>query len=491
MNTPVASSSSVDIWGYLEPIIAHPSRPRVPLTDHKIYIGRGVGNHAEFISSGISKNHATIEWNGRTDRMCVVTITDHDTLNGTFVDGALVKGINDFHQLFDGSTVCFGKTEPADREEHDFRYTFHCRFGRSKKESIFLHYIVGERIGGGLHGHVHRALEKKSGKVFALKMSWKHDAPDSNSIACAGQETMALMIMEHENIVRLHEVFFHINGEMIDMVLEYIDGISLQELLSKTRLSEVHAKELSFQLCRAVAFFHQKGVSHGDLKLDNVLLTRGDRPTLKIIDFGLANVKDTYNMRPVVTDHIFTAPEAHPQAASGCTMKNRMCRKWDDWGVGCIVFSMCVQNFPFKFNADDRSVSLLSRLASQHPFPNHRENDSAFIPDVDVISWDALSGNTGEAQHFVFNLLVAHPDDRMDAEAALRHPWLYGYEPYRVSFDSIEVLRSIPVKMSRRELDRMNMQMEAAADDSPLTVSGKGKQPAQAREIRLRSGRVV
>lgn len=203
--------------------------------------------------------------------MCVVTITDHDTLNGTFVDGALVKGINDFHQLFDGSTVCFGKTEPAEREEHDFRalpsaptfflaciysvtagYTFHCRFGRSKKESIFLHYIVGERIGGGLHGHVHRALEKKSGKVFALKMSWKvkslvisssfpipivlskHDAPDSNSIACAGQEvcirplqsgprmlsralmkTMALMIMEHENIVRLHEVFFHINGEMI------------------------------------------------------------------------------------------------------------------------------------------------------------------------------------------------------------------------------------------------------------------------------------
>jgi hypothetical protein len=54
-NTPVASSSSVDIWGYLEPIIAHPNRPRVPFTDHKIYIGRGVGNHAEFISSGISE----------------------------------------------------------------------------------------------------------------------------------------------------------------------------------------------------------------------------------------------------------------------------------------------------------------------------------------------------------------------------------------------------------------------------------------------------
>jgi hypothetical protein len=78
----------------------------------------------------------------------------------------------------------------------------------------------------------------------------------------------------------------------------------------------------------------------------------------------------------------------------------------------------------------------------------------------------------------------------MDAEAALSHPWLYGYEHYRVSFDSIEVLRPIPVKMSRRELDRMNMEMEAA-DDSLLATSGKGKQPPQAREIRLRSGRVV
>ncbi|KAF7376640.1 CAMK/RAD53 protein kinase [Mycena sanguinolenta] len=255
MKAQVASSLSADIWGYLEPLRPTPDVPLFPFIEYCIAVGRGPENDVQLVGRAVSKIHATIRWNGRRDKMSVVTITDHGSTNGTFVDGEKIEGI-DVHQILDGCTVSFGTKVAVPDEYDDFRFTFHHPFGRSKTESIFHHYIVGDRLGGGLHGHVYRVLEKKSGRVFALKTSWKHDGSDA--IGCAGQETMALMSLEHDNIVRLHEVFFHIEGEMIDMVIEYVDGIHLQQLVSHTQLSEVHAKELSFQLCRAVAFFHEK-----------------------------------------------------------------------------------------------------------------------------------------------------------------------------------------------------------------------------------------
>ncbi|KAF7357897.1 CAMK/RAD53 protein kinase [Mycena venus] len=428
-----ASSSFVGIWGYLEPLVSSPNVQRINLTERCIAIGRDQGNDVELLGIAVSSKHATIRWNGRVDKMSVVTITDHNAVNGTYVDGIKIQGIN-VQRLFDGCTVFFGCKVPVVREEEDdFRFTFHHAFGRSKHESVFENYIVGDRIGRGEYGHVYRALEKASGQVFALKTSWKYDV--ANSIVCAGQETMALMIMQHEHIVRLHEVFFHVGGELIDMVLEYVDGFSLHDLLNQTQLREVHAKELSFQLCSAVAFLHDKNVSHGDLKLDNVLITREDRPKIKIIDFGLANVDGTYNMDQIVTDHIFTAPEAHPQDASEDPILNPMSQKWDDWAVGCIVFHLNVPRFVQY--CPRTNYFPISRLSSHHPFLSNRERDAAFDPDVDEILWHALGGNSYEAQHLVRSFLVAHPDDRMTVRVALSHQWLLDYEPYRISFASV------------------------------------------------------
>ncbi len=86
-----------------------------------------------------------------------------------------------------------------------------------------------------------------------------------------------------------------------------------------------------------------------------------------------------------------------------------------------------------------------------------------------------------EAQDLVRNLLVAHPDNRMTAQAALVHPWLYGYEPYKVSFASVPLL-SPPVTE------------QCASNDFPVAGKGKAKmqpQLMQPKETRLRSGRVV
>ncbi|KAJ7933938.1 kinase-like domain-containing protein [Mycena leptocephala] len=466
MEAEASSSASFDfdhdgIWGYLEPLPDSDVVHRINFTDRRIAIGRSGANYVKFTSKAViaGKSHATIEWNGRTDKMSVVTITDHNTVNGTFVDGVKVEGIN-VHRLFDGCTIFFGSKVPMNTGKEDYRFTFRHPFGRSKEESLFHHYTVGDRIGGGLHGTVHRALEKTSGQLFAVKTSWKHgkDSP----IACAGQETMALMIMEHTNIVKLHEVFFHVNGELIDMVLEYVDGIRLHDLVFQTHLSEVHARELAFQLCSAIAYVHDKGVSHGDLKLDNVLITDEDPPKIKVIDFGLANVLGTYNMPVTPSKHIFSAPEAHAQWLDG-EASNATMQKWDVWGAGCLIFNL---------------------LSSTHPFPGRGEEP--FHPAIDRISWNLLDDKSDEARDLVQNLLPVDPADRMDLRMTSNHPWFRGYTPYRVSFASLSFEPRL-----RKDGDLKSDAMDAV-DDSPALGKGRGamqrspqaqRQPRQLRAV--------
>ncbi|KAJ6594549.1 kinase-like domain-containing protein [Mycena capillaripes] len=473
MEPEASSSSPIGIWGYLEPLVPSPNVHRINFTQRSIDIGRSEGNYAKFMGAAVSKSHATIEWNGRTDTMSVVTITDHNTTNGTFVDGVKVEGIN-VHRLFDGCTVFFGSKVPVVTEQEDYRFTFHHAFGRAKTESLFSHYTLGDRLGGGLHGYVYRAVEKSSGKVFAVKTAWKHD--NNASITAAGQETMALMVTAHPNIVKLHEVFFHIEGLLNDMVLEYVDGINLQELVTRTLLSELHAKELSSQLCLAITHAHEKGVSHGDLKPDNVLVTRGSPPVIKVLDFGLANVLGSYNMDPVpcgfpnrklsvlikiqvITNYIFTAPEAQRQ---GVDPSNAQMQKWDDWGVGYIIFTL---------------------LSSQHPFPP-REGGLPFNPAIDQISWDALSEKSDEAQDLVRKLLCVDPADRLSVGDTWYHPWLAGHQPYQHSFPSVSSLEPLP----RDDSDSDDME---AVEESPVPGKGQGRmQPPRALK-RLKQPRSV
>ncbi|KAJ7028576.1 kinase-like domain-containing protein [Mycena alexandri] len=445
------------IWGYLEPLVPSANVHRINLTEPSIAIGRSDSNYVKFTGAAVSQSHATIQWNGRTDTMSVVTITDHDTTNGTFVDGIKVEGIN-VHRLFDGCTIFFGCRVPVVTEEADYRFTFHHAFGRSKDESLFNHYIVGDQLGGGAHGSVFRALERTTGKVFAVKTSWKHSDNSVDTVMCAGQEVMALMSLEHPNICRLHEVFFRMDGEMVDMVLEYVDGIKLFQII-QIPMDEAHARELSYQLCTAVKYMNDRGVAHGDLKSDNVLLTREDRPKIKVVDFGLAQIRGTFNIRPIVTDHCYSAPEAPYQ---GKDPTNTECRMWDNWGLGCLIFNV---------------------LSSEHPYPQGRR----FEPTRDEISWHRLSTKSIEAQDLVRSLLVADPDHRMIAATALKHPWFQSHKPYRLSFATLFGLpppQESDIDMMDDDSDSELEDMEAVNRLLTRKDKGKARERPGARVVR-------
>ena len=71
------------------------------------------------------------------------------------------------------------------------------------------------------------------------------------------------------------------------LVMEYIDGVTLRDILASGALSQSSACELMCQVCEAVGQLHQLGTSHGDIKPANVMMARDPKPMAKLLDFGL------------------------------------------------------------------------------------------------------------------------------------------------------------------------------------------------------------
>ncbi|KAJ7782496.1 kinase-like domain-containing protein [Mycena maculata] len=453
-----SETPNTPIWGYLEPLVPSDQVERLtfhePCLQQGVTLGRVADNDYVLPGAGVSSRHATIQWNGNRNVMSVVTLTD-SSLNGTYVDGVKVNGT---HQLFNGSTVFFGSKVPVIEEAADFRYIFHHPYGRSKSETVFNHYIMGVQLGGGAFGVVHKATERKSGNLYAVKTAWKNDR-QRNTITCAGQETMAMMILSHPNICKLHEVFFRIDGQLVDIVLEFVDGISLLQLHTSTtnnQLTEDQAREISFQVCTALAYVHDQGVSHGDLKPDNILITRAVFPVVKLVDFGLARVINNYNAKPMATIHMYAAPEACSQVDEyGEGLEVGMSKLWDNWALGCVIFKLLAYDYPFG-------------------------TQPAYQIDPALFHWNALNGNSAEAIDLVKKLLVRDTRHRMTARATLDQPWLSGYRPYQVSFASVSFEKPPEPAEFEPQAQPMDDEDTEELDDEAEGRKGKGRRrPAQ------------
>ncbi|KAJ7092089.1 kinase-like domain-containing protein [Mycena belliarum] len=408
------------VWAYLEPLVPSPGVDRIDFTvedneKREITFGRLPSNDHVLHGAGISGHHATLQWNGRRDLMSVVTITNHSKNNGTFIDGVRAE-LEVAHQLFDGSVVCFASMVPVVSEVTDYRYTFHHDFGRPRSDPVFNHYVFGKELGSGRFGAVHAAMEKKSGQIFAVKTAWNRKEDDLNNTA-AGQEAMAMMGLEHPHICRLHEVFFAMDGVLVDIVLEYVDGPTLEDFLQNT-LTEVHGKELAWQICSAIAFMHGREISHGDIKPDNILVAGRERPMIKVADFGLARVKGKLNVPQQITMHRFAAPEGQRQCRelTRVNITVAMCQQWDSWAVGCLIYRM---------------------LCGEHPFLH----GGCFREGVDQIQWGKASHCSIVAQDLLHRILRVDENSRILVREALRHPWLAGYVAFQVSFQGISFVK--------------------------------------------------
>lgn len=146
------------------------------------------------------------------------------------------------------------------------------------------HYRVLETIGKGGMGVVYLARDQKLRRDVALKLLLPGTIVDLASRKRLQREVLALSRLNHPAVVVVHD--FLSTPEYDCIVMEFVKGVSLDEIVARGPLDERQALRLGVQLAQGLAAVHAAGVIHRDLKPSNLRLTPDGR--LKIVDFGLA-----------------------------------------------------------------------------------------------------------------------------------------------------------------------------------------------------------
>ncbi len=180
-----------------------------------------------------------------------------------------------------------------------------CR-GVIEGERVLGRFTVGERLGRGGHGTVHRAWDERLCRWVAVK----EIAGDAGERVA--RECQATARLNHPSIVTLYEMGAQNGGVLL--ISEYVDGPNAREMAARAELSDRDVAELGAEMASALAHAHRGGVVHRDVKPDNVLHRRGGGYLLA--DFGIAGVADA----PTLTatgEVLGTLAYMSPEQASG------------------------------------------------------------------------------------------------------------------------------------------------------------------------------
>ncbi|HEY8079230.1 MAG TPA: serine/threonine-protein kinase, partial [Labilithrix sp.] len=148
-------------------------------------------------------------------------------------------------------------------------------------------YRVVETLGSGSISSIHKAIQEPLGRVVAVKALRTEIAANSQFGLQLDREAKVLADLAHPNVVLLLDAGRTAAGRPF-LVLEYVDGVSLQSVLAKKRKIGLDAAlAIAIGICAALEHAHERSVVHRDVKPSNVLLARTG--VVKTIDFGIAH----------------------------------------------------------------------------------------------------------------------------------------------------------------------------------------------------------
>jgi serine/threonine protein kinase len=223
-------------------------------------------------------------------------------------------------------------------------------------EVRFGGYRVVETIGSGALATLYKAEQESLGRTVAIKALKSTIAPSSSFAQQIDREAKILGELFHANVVLLVDYRPSTAGATSFLVLEYVDGPSLAELVSRRRvLRPEAAAAIAYQVAEGLAHAHERGVVHRDIKPQNVLLSkRGD---VKIIDFGIAQRERLPSMAEPLTSATAAEGRTHeafgtpaymsPEQILGDTVDARS----DLFSLGVVLYRMLTGTRPFEREA--------------------------------------------------------------------------------------------------------------------------------------------
>ena len=150
----------------------------------------------------------------------------------------------------------------------------------------FPQFEILECLGRGGMGVVYKARQKSLNRLVALKLLAPERGHDARFAERFAREAELLAKLNHPHIVTIHD--FGETGGLFYLVMEFVDGVNLRDLLREGKLDPQQALAIVPPICEALQYAHDKGIVHRDIKPENLLLDRDGR--LKIADFGIAKL---------------------------------------------------------------------------------------------------------------------------------------------------------------------------------------------------------
>jgi serine/threonine-protein kinase 11 len=208
-------------------------------------------------------------------------------------------------------------------------------------------YVLGDVLGEGSYAKVRAAVDSNTQRKVAIKILKKrHLKKIPGGESSVKKEITILKRLHHRNIVELIEYFTIDEKEKMYIVLEYIDGGTLQSLIERApngRLPFRQSQLILRQLLEAVSYIHSEKIVHGDIKPDNLMFTEDG--VLKMSDFGVAEELNDLGESDALSKSSGSPAFQPPEIASGSSMFSPT--KVDVWAVGIVLYIMTVGKYPF------------------------------------------------------------------------------------------------------------------------------------------------
>ncbi|MEE0857848.1 MAG: Stk1 family PASTA domain-containing Ser/Thr kinase, partial [Acutalibacteraceae bacterium] len=228
-------------------------------------------------------------------------------------------------------------------------------------------YEIQELIGVGGMATVYKANDIKNNRTVAIKILKDEFSQNGEFIRRFKNESKAIAVLSHPNIVKVYDVSF---GDVMQyIVMEYIDGITLKEYLDQQEncIEWKMAVYFTSQILKAMQHAHEKGIVHRDVKPQNMMLLQDG--TIKVTDFGIARFSNT-ETRTMTDKAIGSVHYIAPEQARG----DRTDGKSDVYSIGVMLYEMLTGQLPFEA---DSAVSVAIMQLQSNPRPPREIN-----PDI-------------------------------------------------------------------------------------------------------------